>query len=632
MEHLFKKTLAIAMLLSGVSALADNKATPTLVYRSQGFHADRQKMVGMVGHTDMYDGESWYGTFDLGVGYMRSFREDRIARCLFGEDLNCSDCPPTIKVQGSSVSSRESNAWLADNLYLPCNFDGSFSVSPRIQNVVVDLDFYLGLDEWVNGMYFRLYGPINWTKWELNFCEKDNTFTNTCPEGYFAPTGGSGYLLESITSYFSGSTPTQASGDNITYNGLKKAKIDCACDNTKTGFADLRMVLGWNFLQDEDYHLGLNIQAAAPTGNQRDGTQVMQPVVGNGNHWELGGGLGAHWVFWKSEDEEKHFGFYLDANVSHMFKATENRTFDLNDKDNSRYMLASKFTATNTGNLTGSNLPDTSADTRTDDQVTAPSKQFAREYAPLANLSTLDVKVSVGVQADIVAMFNFTARGFSWDLGYDFWGRTCEDIKCPDNCEPCGCPNLCTTGQENTWALKGDSQMFGFDFDNNDDPVALSASQSKATIRSGTNATATSSDSFSNLRLRNIGIDNARFAYGDASGGTANGRLLGVPGGVDGQIHHVKTSVNPIFLKCCDLATEQQETRGISHTVFTHLSYTWDRDNWVPYLGIGGSVEFGKSTKCASDCDTSTSCDECKCVDCALSQWSVWVKGGLSFN
>src|SRR5690606_38967687 len=104
-------------------------------------------------------------------------------------------------------------------------------------------------------------------------------------------------------------------------------------------------------------------------------------------------------------------------------------------------------------------------------------------------------------------------------------------------------------------------------------------------------------------------------------------------GGADDTTQHIKSSRTPVLLKCSDV--EFTETKGISHKVFTHVSYTWDRDNWVPYLGIGGSAEFGKAPSCG-DCDTScnTVCvDECDtCVSCAVSQWSVWVKGGLSFN
>ncbi len=67
MKHLLKKIFTIAALLSMVAAEANN-VTPTLVYRSQGFHGDRQRDVGMVGHINLFDMESWHGTMDIAVG------------------------------------------------------------------------------------------------------------------------------------------------------------------------------------------------------------------------------------------------------------------------------------------------------------------------------------------------------------------------------------------------------------------------------------------------------------------------------------------------------------------------------------------------------------------------------------
>lgn len=629
MNQLFKKIFSITVLLS-VVALNANDSTPTPRFRSQGFHADRQRDAGMVGHTNLYDMESWYGTLDLGIGYMRSFRDDRIACCLFNGDLVCDDCcDNTILVQGSKVTSRDAKAWLADYLYLNCTYNGSFCIKPIIQNVVVDLDFYIGLDEWCNGMYFRMYGPINWTKWQTRFCVTDpeTVVTTSCSAGYFTPSGTE-VFLSSLADYFAGSAPTSV--DNITFQGLKWAKMTCNCDETRTGFADLRAELGWNFLQDEDYHLGIGIHAAAPTGNKVRADFVLDPVVGNGNHWELGGTVHGHYVFWRSEDEEKHFGFYVDAIVTHLFKAKEQRTFDLVGKDNSRYMLASKFTKTVTNTLAGR----TTAGTSTVGS-TAATSQFGLVYAPVANLTTTDIKVSVSAQADIAAWFNFTSRGFSWDIGYDFWIRGCENFDCPDECDPCNTDSIFLTANANTWALKGDARMFGFAGAADgaaivaDQAIALSATQNNADIHAGTNVTAVNA-SLTNVQLQNGGVDNAQFAIAGAGV-----RLIHTPlsqGGANANSNQILTSIQPVFIKSTDVAL--QGTKGLSNTIWTHLAYTWDRDNWIPSLGIGGSAEFGSGN--CNDCDTSctnnctNSCDDC--FKCSLSQWSIWLKGGISFS
>ncbi len=631
------KIVLILTLLSTIIVHAHSTVSPTLALRSQGFHADRQRNVGMVGKINLYDMDSWYGTCDIGVGYSRSFDSEELAHCLFGNDLICnSSCNNTIKVQGSGVASRDAKAWLADYLYLACDYDGSFKINPRIQNVVVDLDFYLGLDEWLNGAYFRIYGPVNWTKWQTRFCVTDpaTVTTTSCSTGYFTPSG-SEVLLSSMADYFAGTAP--ATVDGITFQGLKWAKMP-ACDQTKTSFAELRTELGWNFFQDDDYHIGVGLHAAAPTGNRRRAEFVMQPVVGNGNHWELGATAHAHYIFRRSDDEERHFGLYLDAVLTHLFNAKEQRTFDLAGKNNSRYMLASKFTNVVINGATNG-LAGVVANGTVGTQ-TSVNYQFNNVYAPVANLTTADVKVSVGIQADVVAMFNFTRRGFAWDLGYNFWGRSCESIECKTDCSPCNFDSIFDAINASTWALKGDARMFGFAGDTDipvdaDDTVPLSATQSAATIHAGTNAGTVDAD-LTSVTMQNGGVDNSQYAV------TASIELvIHTPlseGGLNVNSNQIKTSIQSVFIKSTDVALH--ETKGLSHTIFTHLSYTWDRDEWIPFLGIGGSAEFGKS-----DCDDGSSCSSCStsscssasgcgdcCTYCSLSQWSVWVKGGLSFN
>lgn len=638
-----KKLLMLCALVC--STIMANETTPTLSYRSQGRHADRQKWVQETDKTNLYDRANRYGTLDMAVGYMASFRPKDIAKCLFGPDLICDGCDAQILVQGSNVASRDPKAWLADYLYLNCSFNGNFTIKPSIKNVLVDLDFYVGFDGVVKGSYFRIYGPICWTKWQTDFCTStETTSTGSCVVGgvgYFTASG-SETLLGNLAQYFAGDAPTRTP-DGTYFQGLKYAKMP-ACNQTKAGFADLRAELGWNFLQNENHFVGINIQAAAPTGNRRRAEFVMEPVVGNGHHWELGAGISAGFRSHCSSHEDRSFGFYFDANITHLFKSKEGRTFDLIGKDNSRYMLAAQFTQDVIGGLGG-----VTATSGSPIEATLATSQFNYVYAPVANLTTANLNVSVGVQADIVAMFNFTCGKFSWDLGYNFWGRSCEKIECPNDC---GCnTSLWDLSQQNTWVLKGDARMFGYAINARtvgsstlalDTPVALSASESKATIHSGTNVTATGCTDTQhpsvNVMLQNCGVDNPLWATAsnNATATTNYQFLIHTPttfGGTTAGANDIKTSIQPVFLSSTDI--QIQEVRGISNKVFTQLGYNSDRENWSPYIGIGASAEFGDHHSCCDDnsgCSTGCSNDCESCVNCALSQWAVWVKGGLAFN
>ncbi len=192
------------------------------------------------------------------------------------------------------------------------------------------------------------------------------------------------------------------------------------CRQTLTRVADLRAQLGWNFLSCPNYHLGASIYAAAPTGNRPHGQYIFEPIVGNGKHWELGADITWHTNIHKSKDECSSFDIYVDANLTHLFKTRQCRTFDLIGKPFSRYMLMAKMSGDVQNLYAGAEEQD----------LVAPSAQFAHEFAPLANISTIPVNVSASIQADIIVKLSWTHKNFQCDLGYNFWTRSCEKI-CP---------------------------------------------------------------------------------------------------------------------------------------------------------------------------------------------------------
>lgn len=659
MKQFLKKFLSITLLLSSAAAFADcetscNTSTncgTVACYpnRSQSRYKIHQD-AGMVGHTNDKSSdevEGWWGTASATVGYQQTFRSGKIAKSLLGNDLVSSTTTPVtscndscgdnvIMIQGSTVANRNAKAWLADNFYLPTDFNGSFSVSPKIQTFFADLNFYLGLDEWWKGGYVQFSGPIVYTRWNLDYQEQTPTAAGVADHGagYFTPLALTrADLLANFSEYVQGKSPIAGAGtitqtntgtspvpatNTITFQPLNYARMRCDASK-ETGFADLRMELGWNFWRQEDYHLGANIQAAAPTGNKCCSKYVFDAVVGNGKHWELGGGLTGHYVFYRSEDGEKHFGFYGDLNVTHMFGRSGLHTYDLKNKPNSKYMLAAQF-GTNSLAVRGTSTTGVLA-----------TQQFAQNYTPVANLTTVNVSVSSAAQIDMIAKFNYTYKNFSFDLGYNLFYRSCQDVDAKSDCDSdCGdaLVNLCTSGQENTWALKGDAQMYGFAISTGtttgapvvvaSQAIPLSATESTATIHGGTNGTNGTVGAFPQT---NANIDNAQAAF--AGGATplalVNATAVTTPA--------INTSIQPVFLSCSDI--DMNGTQSMSNTLFGNIQYNFKGDDWTPYLGVGAMVEFGTNS---SNCDSSDDCSDNNCSTATASYWGVWVKGGLSFN
>ncbi len=645
-RHVFRR-LSMGILMSVITTLqlsasckssssnCLHSVTPKLTIRSQGTNAAR-RMAGSVGQINLNNMDQLYGTISITPEYTRSFDEDNIAQCLFGDKL----CDGRIlHIQGSRVENRDPNALLADYFYLPTDFSSQITLRPLIQNFLIDFNYYLGLDNFYQGMYFWLQAPIVWSRWSLNFNEcVIESGRNDHDEGYFTVNSiKRELLLNNFSEYAQGKTigtdgllkqiASKEGADEevqFEFKGLDCAKM-CKDSNTKTTISEIRMALGRNFVLEDDYHFGLNLQVSAPTGNNVRPDYLFDVQNGNDNHWELGGGLSFHYILKRAKDvENKHFGFYFDANITHMFKNSQKRCFDLCDKPLSRYMLAAKM-----------GTPDTTIDQLAGNGVTA-DYQFANEYVPVANLTTFDVKVKVGVQADIVAMLNYTGDNWSGDFGYNFWARSCEQIRLEKNC---------SDFEENTWVLKGDAQMFGYMSANDShldagDFVALSASMSKATACGGDNfgRLGAITDNAITTGKENPNIDNAQNAVADDNSTALDSdRTNG---------NQIKTSIQPIFISQDDINFAR--TSGISHKIFGNLCYIWpDKEKWTPYFGTGFEIEWASeksndncnccSTECKARCDIDCS-DVCnqkttgKCVRCGVSQWGYWIKAGLSFD
>lgn len=626
MKHLIKKINVVVLCLIS-TPLGAELVAPYFYNRSQGLDAARE-LAGWTQHVNLYDVGKVYGSFALTPEYTRSFRPSAIAQSLLGQGSCGRACPTVINVSGSHVA-REETDWLADYFYLPTDYQSTLEFAPQIQNFLLDLNWYINFESLVNGLFFRLHVPLAWTRWDLNFCESIiSTGTNSDDAGYFAPTAiPRSSLLKSFSQYACGNTITQVA--DITFDRLGFARFD-RDSHTKLGVADMHAILGYNLVNAQDYHFGLGVRVAFPTGNSPEGNLLFEPIIGNGKHWELGAHVTTHGILWRNEEDAlNYFGLYFDANITHMFNASQRRTFDLKSKPLSRYMIAERMGRPITDALVG-------ADNTAGTNPQIPDAQFKNEFSPVANISTFNVKVSMAVQADLAAQFTYADHNFTWDIGYNFWGRSCEKIK-----RTGGCISSCAGTPEfaaDTWALKGDAQVFGFASTagagaipiTQGQPVALSATESQATIHHGTNYPATGSVTMAQVDAgrRNPNVDYAHPAFA----GSAQVPLFATTTLANDNIN---TSVPPQLISLCDIAFVG--TRGISNKVYTQFTYSWlDHCRCIPFVGIGGQIEIGSksspqcdyNSRCAVSCVTQ--CDS-SCINTAVTQWAVLLKGGVSF-
>lgn len=609
MKHI---TLALAIAFFPLSLFS---VVTSIQPRSQSVDSSRD-LIGLTRYINTYGHDcNNYGAWALTLEYTKTMHPGNIRENLFGANI-LNDKHPFIQISGSRVGDRDEQDWLADYFGLPTDFQSKISFEPWVDNIITDLAFYYGLEEWQEGLYFRVHAPLVYTRWNLNFNEEVIAGGNNGFEaGYFAPTAITrGQLLNNFTEFITGAKAPQL-GTSVFFNPLEKAQFKNR--NHRFRLSDVQAVLGWNFLQGDDHHLGLNLRVSLPAGNRPHGDYLFEPLVGNGHHWELGVGISTHVLLFLDECRPRTVAFYFDANITHMFETHQKRTFDLIGKPLSRYMLAQRM-GKPVSNLFINTLPGTAAGS------VSPTAQFQNLYTPLANLTTFDVNVSIAAQVDATAMFSIKWCNWDFDFGYNFWARTCEKIK-----PRCLCSIPLNTNV--SFALKGDARTFGFvatDAASSPlpagSPIPLSATQSRATIHAGTNTLI--GTPFDPTQNQNPGIDGGLNQWAMITTTDDTNQIVVAPGDATQQ----RSSATPVLLQTSLLDFDSAETKGLSNKLFGHLTYHWNLDEceWEPFAGIGGFIEFAHHSdgKCAApNFDQS-------CQTVAFSQWGIWFKAGWGFE
>ncbi len=576
-------------------------------FRSQGANTARE-LVGWQWDINKPEMCENYGAAYVAFEYQRSFKDKQIAQALFGSSK--------LSFAGSQVTDRAPNELLADYFGLPTDFRGSIFFHPRVENFIVDLGFYMGLDCWMQGLYVRLHAPFVHSRWNLdtNCGNCVNIETGTTNENGTPKQFPLCYMGESATD--TASTIKQALSGFFFFGDMNTpwcaGRFDFA-RQVRNGLADIDVILGYNWINDDCYHFGTYIQAVCPTGKKRKNLYVFSPVVGNGKHFELGAGISAHTVLWSGEDS--NLALFLEGNVTHMFRSRQCRFFDLIDNGPfSRYMLLKEF--------------ETNGTTFT----------YANNMINASCFTNREVHVSVGVKADFSLKLAYRWCGFGFDLGYNGYGHSREKIEvlcnsCPSDIDKRkfgikGTEGTCCSNYLIAVVPSG-GLLVPTIFPNGDTFPA------NATVPPGCPSLPVPPIStVTNLPDNATESDATAFAGGTRQSGTiaATDCAVCLNGGTVTQPtptaslttangYYINNGLQPTLLSVNDIDIHSGEAHSVfTNKAFAHICYTWmDECGWNPQLGVGGEVELD-ANQGRSACERS-----------GLTQWGVWVKGCVSF-
>ncbi len=354
------------------------------------------------------DTRNFYGHIATSLNYSHSYKEKRIAEYFFATD--------TLKFTGSTVTSRGQDDILADNFGLSTDFDGTIVLKPRIQTIGVQLHAYFAMDNITPGLYAEIHAPFVNTKWKMKLQEtvSENGISTQFPALYMTAAA----LTSPVSSI------KEALKGNTTFGhatqSLQFGKIDGSI--TKNAIADIRFLLGYHFIKEEQKTVGFNLQLVVPTGTKSKSEFLFEPIVGNGHHVELGVGLNSKFDLWEKDGIQKVL-LHVDATMTHLFKSKQKRSFDFIENGfASRYLLLKEFDATGT---------------------------YTEQLIPAINKTTLDCNVSVVMQLDFAIMARYHYTNWNFDFGYNGWIRTKEKISLKESIA------------KNTYGIKGIQDVSG---------------------------------------------------------------------------------------------------------------------------------------------------------------------------
>lgn len=271
-------------------------------------------------------------------------------------------------------------------------------INPESQSVGARFDYHQKLDVLLQGLYFKVSVPVANNKTSVHAKSKGTPVGQVLPLDTLNDMNnleldevGASAKEYTFLDYLAGNVSNAETHNK--QDALNKAKI-VPCSFDKTGVADVDLVIGYNFLQEENYNVGLNLGVTFPTGTKPTGEYMFEPRVG-ANHWGFGVGFEGGVTVWSADDLALEM--MLVGNYRYLFKDKEMRTAGNAFK---QYALADKV-----GAAAGTAL------------------------FPLANEFTRDYDVTPGSQLDMIMNVAFTWSNFTFDLGYNLYFREEEKVE-----------------------------------------------------------------------------------------------------------------------------------------------------------------------------------------------------------
>jgi hypothetical protein len=344
----------------------------------------------------LFNQTEFYGTVSLALQYQQTSNANHLAQWfLFNNNSpNSMSYAPNDNGTGE-IFSADINAY---NFGVTAT--GTISFQPKIQNFIADIDLYMGWDQFVCGLWSRVSIPINWTRWDLQLCDSNQSDpgNDTFPIALMQKGEAAEVTYANLQQAWVGNKPF----------GDAPVMLSGCIDGPKdvTAVAGLKLELGYDFVRKTDRHLALSCLVVVPTGNSPNAQYLFEPISGSNKQWELGVDINGHYNFWEAAECYRSLGLHFDVAIMGMLKRNQKRIFGLKAGPDGTCSAGATWLLL---------------------------KEFDNgdEYARLqraSNILALNADIGSSFETNLGILVKYIHNHFSFDLGYELYYRNSESI------------------------------------------------------------------------------------------------------------------------------------------------------------------------------------------------------------
>lgn len=415
MKQAMKGLFSIALLFSTV-AKADINGRSFFLGSNVG-NVTGAGLLEQAGKTHRFDADKMYGCFSIHGEYNGSFKSGDLGKYLSPIANKSFVVGPINNTTANNSTDVYGTYFLIEE-----TFKSTVTFKPTSKTFTTDLNLFVGLDEFMEGMYFSVQLPIVHNKRHVKINENVSVAAGTqFGTDFFTNGNAAAQPTPAYTTFKTAIVGDKTLTAGVASDNMKYGKINGSQSKTKVG--NVRLNLGYDFVRKENMHLGVALEALVNGNGKSKAVYMFEPSVGTGGRHGIGGRIDGHVRAWEKDDSE--INLFLQADLVHLFDATELRSYDMTTKHGvwSRYILFKKWTTANLGGAPDSN-----------------------SMVHGVNFSTLNAKIGMDLMYDVNLMMSYSNSSMGINVGYGLHGHSKEEHKKWVSADPFA------TGNYGAWA------------------------------------------------------------------------------------------------------------------------------------------------------------------------------------